>query len=330
VGECPGSGAAAAPGANKTVSNASIIAVNPNAPDVRLPPIADIPSPLGPACHGGGAKLSPLAVAPGSDPADTAPERALFQPKTVPASRFVERLRSGAGRRALGLGLTLAIEALLLFLLLRLVTDRRPGAEERRLTVVSLPAEISEDTPEAPRPEPEQRARRQAERPQPPEPAPPQPQPAAAPPPPPVPVPSPPAPPAAPQSVNRPPATARPVYGPPDTRPAYLRDTERVGTAPNGEPLYAAEWYREPEEAMMRAYLSTSRGPGWGLIACRTAPDYRVEDCVALAEYPEGSQINRSVLAAAWEFRVRPPRRGGRLMVGSWVRIRIDYGLGRH
>ena len=108
-----------------------------------------------------------------------------------------------------------------------------------------------------------------------------------------------------------------------------MRDTERVGTAPNGEPLYAAEWYREPDENMLRAYLSSARGPGWGLIACRTAPDFRVEDCVALSEYPEGSQINRAVLAAAWEFRVRPPRLGGRPLVGSWVRIRISYDLAR-
>ena len=108
-----------------------------------------------------------------------------------------------------------------------------------------------------------------------------------------------------------------------------MRDTERVGTAPNGEPLYAAEWYREPSDDMLRAYLSTAHGPGWGLIACRTAPDYRVEDCVPIDEYPEGSQINRSVLAAAWEFRVRPPRRGGQPLVGSWVRIRIDYEIHR-
>ena len=122
---------------------------------------------------------------------------------------------------------------------------------------------------------------------------------------------------------------ARPLYGPPDNRSPAFRDTERVGTAPNGEPLYAAEWYREPDHHMLGTYLSTARGPGWGLIACRTAPDYRVEDCVALGEYPEGSQIDRSVLAAAWEFRVRPPRRGGQPLVGSWVRIRIDYDLAR-
>ena len=104
-----------------------------------------------------------------------------------------------------------------------------------------------------------------------------------------------------------------------------MRDTERVGTAPNGEPLYAAAWYREPEDAMMRAYLSGARGPGYGLIACRTVEDFRVEDCVGLEEYPNGSNIMRSALAAAWEFRVRPPRRGGQVLVGSWVRIRISY-----
>lgn len=97
--------------------------------------------------------------------------------------------------------------------------------------------------------------------------------------------------------------------------------------APNGEPLYAAQWYEEPNAEMMRSYLSTARGPGWGLIACRTAPDYRVEDCVALDEYPEGSQIDRAVLAAAFEFRVRPPRLGGRPLIGAWVRIRISYDL---
>jgi protein TonB len=130
---------------------------------------------------------------------------------------------------------------------------------------------------------------------------------------------------------NLPPPTApapRPMMGPP--APTYAGDSQRVdGTGPNGEPLYAASWYREPYDDELAGYLSTARGPGWGLIACRTVQDFRVEDCVALGEYPQGSNIARSVLAAAWQFRVRPPQIGGRAMVGEWVRIRIDYGLER-
>ena len=190
-----------------------------------------------------------------------------------------------------------------------------------------------EEAPEARRPEPEQRTeeRPETERPEPEEPRPEQPaEPAITPR---VTLPTPwELPPSAPlpRNEDRRAPSARPPYGPPDTRSAASRDTERVGTAPNGEPLYAAAWYREPEDNMLRAYLSTAQGPGWGLIACRTAPNYRVEDCVALGEYPEGSQISRSVLAAAWEFRVRPPRLGGRSLVGSWVRIRIDYVFDRN
>lgn len=113
--------------------------------------------------------------------------------------------------------------------------------------------------------------------------------------------------------------------GPPDTS-MRVQDTPRVsGSGPNGEPLYAASWYREPYDDELSGYLSTASGPGWGLIACRTAPDYRVEDCVEIDEYPAGSNIARSVLAAAWQFRVRPPRIGGQAKIGEWVRIRIDY-----
>ncbi|MDQ8756885.1 hypothetical protein RCO27_11670 [Sphingosinicella sp. LHD-64] len=255
----------------------------------------------------------------------------MFQPRPVPAIPSDGRVRTGFGRRALGLALTLLIEALLLLLLLSLGTGRQPGVKDSRPTVVSL---IPEEAPEPASPEPERRTqerpatqRPEPERPQPPRPV----EPAAAPPPVAI-LPTPfQLPPSAgvPRSPDRPAPPARPVYGPPDIRSPAMRDTERVGTAPNGEPLYAAQWYREPDDVAMRAYLSTARGPGWGLIACRTAPDYRVEDCVALEEYPQGSQINRSVLAAAWEFRVRPPRLGGRPLVGAWVRIRIDYGIER-
>lgn len=106
-------------------------------------------------------------------------------------------------------------------------------------------------------------------------------------------------------------------------------DSKRVGTAPGGQPMYAAAWYREPYDDELAGYLSTADGPGWALIACRTAPEWRVEDCVALDEYPNGSNISRAVLAASWQFQVRPPRLGGVYKVGEWVRIRIDYTIRR-
>ena len=106
-------------------------------------------------------------------------------------------------------------------------------------------------------------------------------------------------------------------------------DSKRVGTAPGGQAMYAAAWYREPYADELAGYLSTADGPGWALIACRTAPEWRVEDCVALDEYPNGSNISRAVLAASWQFQVRPPRLGGVYKVGEWVRIRIDYTIRR-
>lgn len=262
----------------------------------------------------------------------------MLQPSPVPATSFVERLRTDAGRRTFGISLALLIEGLLLLLLLSLGSAEQPGVEERGITVVNVRAdEVSEEAPEASSPEREQRAE---ERPA--TEVPPLPQSAEPPlrpaeskvvpiPPAIIPIPLEQPPPAAIlPNPARPAPSSKSLYGPPDRGGSSAsRDTERVGTAPNGEPLYAAAWYREPRPDELRAYLSTARGPGWGLIACRTAPDYRVEDCIGLTEYPEGSQINRAVLAAAWEFKVRPPRLGGRTLVGSWVRIRIDYGIDR-
>ncbi len=264
----------------------------------------------------------------------------MFQPSLVQAAPLLERLRAGAGRRAGAIGLALLIEAFLLILLLSFSGAESPKPKVEVVTVTDLEASaVSEESPEPNSAEPAPRAdgrplpRPPAQDLQPsrsPEPLPAQtaqpsqeptapvipPTPSALPP---SSTPSPRAAPAAPSGGQ--------IFGPPDTRrSSAFRDTERVGTAPNGEPLYAAAWYREPRPSDLRGYLSSARGPGWGLIACRTAPNYRVEDCVALDEYPAGSQINRAILAAAWEFQVRPPRRGGQLLVGSWVRIRIDYG----
>ncbi len=117
-------------------------------------------------------------------------------------------------------------------------------------------------------------------------------------------------------------------YGPADTgNPRTAGDSEQVGTMANGEPLYAARWYREPTDQELGGYLSTAKGPGYALIACKTVSGYYVEDCQLLSEGPQGSLIGRAVMAAAWQFRVRPARVGGREQFGSWVRIRIDYSV---
>lgn len=257
----------------------------------------------------------------------------MSQPIDEPAVSFLARLRAGSGRRATGIVLTLVFEALLLLLLLT-IGRPTPDPEEPEATIVTFspaPARTDEpapaenerqdpDQPPRPQPRPEQQPPQAAEQ-----------------------QPPPPQRPLIPLSPNEmaaadianlqrrpsPPAPAnRPLIGP--AAPATPADTPLAGgTGPNGEPLYAATWYREPRDDELRGYLSTADGPGWALIACRTVPDYRVEDCVALDEYPRGSHMARAVLAAAWQFRVRPPRIGGRPQIGEWVRIRIDYDLRR-
>ena len=102
-------------------------------------------------------------------------------------------------------------------------------------------------------------------------------------------------------------------------------DSEEVGRAPNGEVLYAADWARKPTNTELNGYLPPNAPDGWGLIACRTVAGNRVEDCLELGQSPRGSRLASAVRQAAWQFRVLPPRRNGRPLIGSWVRIRIDY-----
>jgi protein TonB len=250
-----------------------------------------------------------------------------------------QRIAAGLGRRAVGVVAAVLVELLLLIALLTLGNGTQPGRPDG----TALTTFDASNTPEAPTPQPDKQAtpeQAQAD----PVPQPPQPQQVPQPPQPsnaPQPAPNPPAlipltrsqlaggditraP--VPAPAAGPPAPPRQAYGPQNTGgPA---DTQRVGTAPNGQPLYAARWYREPTDAELAGYLSTAT-QGWGLIACRTAPDYRVEDCVAEGETP-GSEMARAVLAAAWQFKVRPPRLGGQDRIGAWVRIRIDYSIKPH
>lgn len=266
----------------------------------------------------------------------------MSQPLRVSNNAWTTRLREAAGRRFVGIVLTICVEALLIYALLTLGTSMQ-HRKEVETALVTFDAQAIPAPPENPPEQPAEEKAKEAQK-----------VPKTAPPPATPPVPRPPGPPrpvVAPPVVLSPPwieisreqlavadsvVKAPPSPQPaPDTRAAVMGpvntgsrgDSARVaGSGPNGEPLYAASWYREPYPDELRGYLSTARGPGWGLIACRTVAGYRVEDCVALDESPQGSNIARAVLGAAWQFRVRPPQLGGKPKIGEWVRIRIDYG----
>jgi protein TonB len=259
------------------------------------------------------------------------------EPRGIAA--LVAMVRNASRRRKLsGLAMALVVEALLILLLLSLGVSIA-GVEDGKEEVTTFK---SVEFAAPPKPEPESEAPTSAPdtpretqpvspaepmrpsplalnpqpAPEPPPPAPPQPQPS----------PSPSAAPAKPKIGAR--INPNQSYGPADTgNPRSVGDSEQVGTAPNGEPLYAARWYREPTDQELSGYLSTANGPGYALIACKTVSGYYVEDCQLLGESPQGSQIGRAVLAAAWQFRVRPARIGGQEQFGSWVRIRITYSV---
>ncbi len=81
----------------------------------------------------------------------------------------------------------------------------------------------------------------------------------------------------------------------------------------------------EHTDAELHYYLKDARpGAGYGEIACQTVARYHVDNCEELDETP-GSGLGRAVREAAWQFLVLPPRVGGHLQVGAWVRIRITY-----
>jgi protein TonB len=97
------------------------------------------------------------------------------------------------------------------------------------------------------------------------------------------------------------------------------------GEAPGGAQLYNAEWVFEPTDAEMAYYMPRNLPAGaWGEIMCRTIPGNKVTDCREMDSNPPGTRLAGALRQASWQFRVRPPRIGGKLMVGEWVRIHFD------
>jgi protein TonB len=98
------------------------------------------------------------------------------------------------------------------------------------------------------------------------------------------------------------------------------------GEGPGGEQLFNAEWYREPPPGALALYLpGGAPANSWGEIACKTIENYHVENCRQLGESPVGSGISRAMRQAAWQFLVRPPRVGGKAIMGAWVRIHWEF-----
>ena len=251
------------------------------------------------------------------------------------AITYSERANAGHAsprRRAASFALALAIELVLLLAFFTLnFRDRRPEFMGGSLSTFDVSAESEQDRSDIPQKKKEE----QAAETRPPRPVPPIPKPA-------VKLPTP--------NLDMLEVT-REVYQAADiaklgsNAPGYVQsadaggsggshagDSAMVGTAPNGQPLYAAEWYREPTDTELGGYLPKSlpEGGGWGIIACKTAPRFRVTDCVELGQEPAGSHLAGAVRQAAWQFLVRPPRKGGKSLVGEWVRIRVDYIQGRN
>lgn len=98
------------------------------------------------------------------------------------------------------------------------------------------------------------------------------------------------------------------------------------GEGPNGAPLYKAAWYgRPPGNAELALYLKKPiTTSGWAQIICQTAPNYRVENCRSRGESPLGSGVSSALRQAAWQFKVIPPRLGGKPLIGVWVSIHYE------
>ncbi|MBB5686008.1 hypothetical protein [Sphingobium boeckii] len=245
------------------------------------------------------------------------------------SSRYSSQPQIGfTRRRAIALGLALAVHALLLFLLLRQVyqADMSQPMGARMSTFNVAPGPEATATEQAKK---QERKSKPA--------SPRQPKAAAV----------------APPEIDRPKVDAAPAplamillsrrdfaasdIGKMPSRPGKQADGESgdsadagasrpIGGGPAGQSLADADWQKRPTNAELSTYMPKgARVDGWGLIACQTIERYGVDNCHELGESPRGSGLARAVRLAAWQFKVRPPRINGRAQMGAWVRIRIDY-----
>lgn len=108
---------------------------------------------------------------------------------------------------------------------------------------------------------------------------------------------------------------SKPVYGP--------------GQGPGGAQLYPVAWYREPYDAELSPYVAKAKSVPPGAtadIACVMIEHYHVENCQTISESPRGTGLASALRQAAWQFLVRPPRINGQPQLGVWVRIHFSFG----
>ena len=104
------------------------------------------------------------------------------------------------------------------------------------------------------------------------------------------------------------------------------------GQGPGGGSLYDPDWYHgiQPTDAEMAPYLLqyVKAEDASALIACKTAPDNRVENCRTIWETPPGSGLARAMRLASWQFRISPPRVNGKPRIGAWIGIPFNLRVG--
>ena len=236
----------------------------------------------------------------------------------------------------MSIGLTIAAHLLLLLLLIRLAPPLQPREVQRAPSTFSM---LPDDSQAAPRPAANARAAAKADKTSA----------SAAKPPPPVPLPVPPRTPTTPVPPGEPAPTIlwdKALYAAADVGKikgtaseaeadddATAKDSAAAygpGDGPGGARLYNVDWYRRPVWSEISPYLPPNPPTrGQAVLACRMVEHYHVDNCQVISESPRGSGMGKAIRLAAWQFLIRPPRLGGKVLVGQWVKITYDLSIVR-